>query len=204
MTPALLVVILVVASLVAFFVAMAVYMRREERRRVVHIRGLASRLGSTIERDFPLRLAGTAAGRAYVLSAWRVGHKGHYSWTHIEVPLSSPARLQIEPQTSDLGARIAGDQALGDAAFDAACFVRSSDIDGLRRALDPALRHALAEASEGSVLGFVSANDGPLRVLVRGAPDDADHEARVTGFLRLAVTLAARLDADDADLSLKG
>lgn len=194
MTPALMVVILVVATLVAFFVWLARYMRREAQVRQVHIRALATRLGGTIDRDFPLRLAGASAGRSYVLSAWRWSHKGHYRWTHIEVPLSSSVRLQIEPQTSDLGARMAGDQALGDAVFDAACFLRTSDIDGLRRALDPETRQALAEACEGDVLAFVSANDGPLRVLVRGAPDDPDHEARVNDFLRLAVTLATRLD----------
>lgn len=194
-TPALLVVILVVTGLVAFFVVLARYMGREERRRQVYIRALAARLGATVERDFPLRVAGTSSGRRYVLSAWQVGHKGHFNRTHIEVPLSSSIHLQIQPQTSDLGAHLAGDQALGDAVFDAACFLRTGDVDALRRALDPEMRQTMADACERGDLQFVSANDGPLRLLVRGAPDDPDYEARVTGFLHLAVTLAARLDA---------
>jgi hypothetical protein len=188
------VVILVVAVLVAFLVWLARYMGREEQRRLAYIRPLAARLGGSVERDFPLRVTGTSSGRPYVLSAWQVGHKGHFTNTHIEVPLSTSIRLQIQPQTSDLGARMAGDEALGDAAFDAACFLRTGDVDALRRALDPEMRLTLADACERGDLRFVSANDGPLRLLVRGAPDDPDHESRVTDFLRVAVTLAARLD----------
>lgn len=194
MTPALAVVLLVLAALVAFVVWVLRASSRHARERAVHVRGLADRLGGVLERDSPLRITGALDGRRYILTEHRSGTRTTRYFTHIEVPLTSPVRVQIQPQESDLGARLAGDQQLGDAAFDAACFVRTSHMDVLQRALDVSARRRLVEGcTEGDLL-YVSVNDGPLRLELRRAPDDPEREALVTAYLRLAVELAARID----------
>lgn len=195
MTPALLIVILIVVALIAFVVLVWRAVSRQEQAAAAYLRELAPRLGATIEREDPARLTGERDGRRFILSLKRTsGQRAQVVETWIEIPVTTTMTLQVERQTSDLGARLAGDQLLDDPEFDATCFLRTNDPDVVRRAFDAPFRTMVAEAYGTGDLRLLVVRNQWLRVELRGALDDPENEPKVTQFLQAALTLAGRLD----------
>lgn len=196
MTPALAIVILVVLLLVAFVVMVLRATRRMEQESTAYLHELAPRLGATIERESPARLTGERDGRRFIVSLRRPsGRNGTVVETWIEIPVSTTLTLQVQPQTSDLGAGMAGDQEVGDPDFDAACFIQSTDPELVRLALDDGMRAMLVETCRTGDFRLLVVHKQWLRFELRGAPDDPENEPMVTRFLQAGLTLAGRLDA---------
>lgn len=196
MTPALLIVILIVLLLVAFVVVLVRSMGRMERESAAYLQHMAPRLGLTVERAYPARLTGERQGRRVIVSMHQNSSKvSQVVSTSIEIPVTTSMTLQVEPQTSDLGARIAGDLELGHADFDASCLLRTSDPETTRRVLDDQVRTLLAEECGSGQLRLLVVRKQWLRIEIKGAPDDPAQEPRLVRYLDVALTLAGRLDA---------
>jgi hypothetical protein len=196
MTPALLIVLIILVLLVTFVIVVVRSLRRMEQASGAYLRELATRLGVTVEREYPARLTGERNGRRFIVSMKRsTGQRSQTVQTWIEIPVATEMDLQVQPQTSDLGAQIARDQELGHTDFDAACFLRTTDIDAVRLALDDGMRALIAEECGSRDLRLLVVHRQWLRIELRGAPDDPGQEAQIVRFLDLGLTLAGRLDA---------
>ena len=147
-------------------------------------------------REDPARLTGERDGRRFIVTLRRrSGRHGTSVETWIEVPVTTTLHLQVQAQTSDLGASIAGDQRTGDAAFDAACLLRSTEPEVAARALDEAMQATLVAGFGAGDLTLLVVDKQWLRLELRGAPDAPENEPMVTHYLDVALTLARRLDA---------
>ncbi|BCS31908.1 hypothetical protein TBR22_A11110 [Luteitalea sp. TBR-22] len=201
MNPALLIVILVVLVIGTFVVVVLRSSLRMQRESHAFLHELAPRLGASLEREDPARLTGERNGRRFIVTLRRRSSSryGTTVETWIEIPVATDIHLQVEPQVSDLGARIAGDVVLHDPAFDAACLLRTTAPGVAERALDADMRAAMADGCRTGDLTLLVVKGQWLRLELRGAPDDPENEPMVTRYLDAALALAGRLDAAAAE-----
>lgn len=195
MTPALAIVISIALLLVVAVVAGVRALRRMDEASQAYLGALASRLGATLERRSPARLAGVRDGRRFVVSDKSFTTKrSQVTQFWVEVPVTASLTLQVQPLDSNEGAML-GRQVLHDPAFDGACRLETTDPAIVQAALDDELRSSLADACLAGDLRLLVVRQASLRLEVRGALDDPENEPRVTRYLQTALALADRLDA---------
>jgi hypothetical protein len=201
--PKLLPLLAFLAFILAIIALSSVLAKRQQRKVLENLTGLATRLGLELKRKpakFGFEPAPTVEGRyrnrpiRFYNYTTGSGKSRRY-WSALSVDIGNDNGLTLELASENFLTRMATalgmqDIAIGDPAFDTAFLIRSNNAAYAAAALLPEIRARLLSKRDQSAVGELTVKGGVVRDAEVGAFDDAARVDRMAGILDVLCDLA--------------